>query len=203
MVIMEPLSPQGAIDRRRLFLGLGLWGLAVLLAAGSGLLSALPPLMLGPMIVAGMLLPVLLYAVSPGMRRAIGSIGLRRLTAFQSWRVAATPVFLWYGAHDLLPAEFARGAAWGDLAAGLIGLAVALLPPHRGRYWAAHLFGLLDLVNAIATGVAFTLAGDPRMAAIGTLPLALIPLFGVGVTGASHILAFDLLRRGQGRPALV
>jgi hypothetical protein len=36
------------------------------------------------------------------------------------------------------------------------------------------------------------------MAGIETLPMALIPLYGAGISGASHIMAFDLLRRGVG-----
>jgi hypothetical protein len=36
------------------------------------------------------------------------------------------------------------------------------------------------------------------MAGIQTLPMALIPLYGVGISGTSHIMAFDLLRRGVG-----
>ncbi len=36
------------------------------------------------------------------------------------------------------------------------------------------------------------------MDAICSLPLALIPLYGVGALGASHLMAFDLLRRGVG-----
>jgi hypothetical protein len=39
---------------------------------------------------------------------------------------------------------------------------------------------------------------DERMAAITTLPLALIPLFGVGISGATHLIAFDMLRKGRG-----
>jgi hypothetical protein len=33
------------------------------------------------------------------------------------------------------------------------------------------------------------------MASIAAFPLALIPLFGVGVSGASHLIAFDVMRR--------
>jgi hypothetical protein len=36
------------------------------------------------------------------------------------------------------------------------------------------------------------------MAPIAILPLALIPLFGVGISGATHLMAFDMLRRGVG-----
>jgi hypothetical protein len=33
------------------------------------------------------------------------------------------------------------------------------------------------------------------MAGIQTLPMTLIPLYGVGISGANHIMAFDLLRQ--------
>ena len=36
------------------------------------------------------------------------------------------------------------------------------------------------------------------MRAVGTFPPAMIPLFGVGLTGAAHVVAFDLLRH-EGR----
>ncbi len=194
---MNATHDKAAHLRRNLYLGLAAWGLAVAAAAAGGIYQALPRLALGPIIVAGILLPFLAYSFSPALRAAVVSIGLRRLSAFQAWRPAATPVFLWYGAQGLLPQELAQRAAWGDLVAATLGLGVALLPPNRWRYLAAHALGLADLLAAIATGVALTLAGDPRMAAIGSLPLALIPLFGVGVTGASHLVAFDLLRRGH------
>jgi hypothetical protein len=60
-----------------------------------------------------------------------------------------------------------------------------------------HRFGFADFVVAVGTGLAFTLLLDPRMAPITALPLALIPLFGVGISGATHIIAFDMLRRGR------
>ena len=35
----------------------------------------------------------------------------------------------------------------------------------------------------------------PLMANIATFPIVLIPLFGVGLSGAAHIISLDLLRR--------
>ena len=61
-----------------------------------------------------------------------------------------------------------------------------------------HRFGFVDFVIAVGTGLTFTLLLDPRMELIATLPFALIPLFGVGISGASHIVAFDMLRRQAG-----
>lgn len=50
---------------------------------------------------------------------------------------------------------------------------------------------------AVGTGLVFTLLNDSRMATIRELPMVLIPLFGVGISGASHLIAFSLLRGGR------
>ena len=76
--------------------------------------------------------------------------------------------------------------------------ATVLLPESRRRYIAFHLFGFADFVVAVGTGLTLTLLADPKMDGIRTLPMALIPLFGVGISGASHLMAFDLLRRRKG-----
>jgi hypothetical protein len=114
------------------------------------------------------------------------------------WRIAAALVFFWYGAHDLLPEAFVRNAGWGDLIAGLLALGVTLLPKTRNRYLVFHLFGFADFVVAVGTGLTYFLLNDPRMSRIQTLPMALTPFYGVGISGASHIMAFDLLRRRPG-----
>jgi hypothetical protein len=91
----------------------------------------------------------------------------------------------------------------GDLIAGLLALGVILLPKTHNRYLVFHLFGFADFVVAVGTGLTLFLLNDTRMTGIQTLPMALIPFYGVGISGASHIMAFDLLRRHAGlrRPA--
>ena len=42
------------------------------------------------------------------------ALGLRALTVFHVWRIAAALLFFWYGARHLLPETFVRDAAWGD-----------------------------------------------------------------------------------------
>jgi hypothetical protein len=177
---------------------LAIWGLAVAVAAETGVYRAVTPLLLAPVIALGIVVPVVVYAISDGFRAYIEAIGLRSLTAFHVWRIAAALVFFWYGAHNLLPETFVRNAAWGDLVAGLLALGVILLPESRNRYLAFHIVGFADFVVAVGTGLTLFLLNDPRMSAIETLPMALIPLYGVGISGASHIMAFDLLRRRLG-----
>ena len=71
-------------------------------------------------------------------------------------------------------------------------------PESLERYWVFHSFGFLDFVVAVGTGLTYTLLQDARMAPVAVLPLALIPLFGVGISGATDLIAFDRLRRGIG-----
>ncbi len=174
------------------------WGLAVAAAAETGLYRAVYPLWLAGLIALGIVVPVVVYAISEGFRAYIETIGLRTITAFHIWRIAAALVFFWYGAHDLLPEAFVRNAGWGDLIAGLMALGVTLLPRTRNRYVVFHLFGFADFVVAVGTGLTYFLLNDPRMSGIQTLPMALIPFYGVGISGANHIMAFDLLRRRSG-----
>ena len=177
---------------------LALWGVAVAVLAQTGVYREILAPLAGPIIAAGIVLPFVAYLSLPGFRRLIEAVGLRRLTALHVWRTPAALLFFWYGAHDWLPEAFVRHAGWGDVGAGVFALIVALLPASRGRYLAFHLYGLADLVLALGTGMTLTLHGDPRMAGILTLPMALIPLYGVGILGATHLMAFDLLRRGAG-----
>jgi hypothetical protein len=177
---------------------LAVWGLAVVAAAGTGVYSAMPPLLIAPLIALGIIIPVVVYVISDGFRAYIAAIGLRPITAFHIWRIAAALVFFWYGEHNLLPEAFVRNAGWGDLIAGVLALFVVMLPENRSRYFIFHIIGFADFVVAVGTGLTLFLLNDSRMAAIQTLPMALIPLYGVGISGASHIMAFDLLRRGSG-----
>jgi hypothetical protein len=136
--------------------------------------------------------------MSKGFRAYVEIIGLRPITVFHIWRIGAALLFFWYGAHNLLPPIFVLIAGWGDLIAGLLALAVTLLPESRNRYLVFEIFGFADFVAAVGTGLTMFLLHDPRMAGIQTLPMALIPFYGVGISGASHIMAFDLLRRHVG-----
>ncbi|HEY1397842.1 hypothetical protein [Roseateles sp.] len=177
---------------------LAAWGSAVTAAAATGLYGRVDPMYLAAIIALGIVVPVILYAMSQDMRRYIERIGLRGLTAFHIWRIAAALVFFWYGANDWVPESFVLNAGVGDLIAGLMALAVTVLPKSRKRYLVFHLFGFADFVVAIGTGLTLFVLHDPRMSGIQTLPMALIPFFGVGISGASHLMAFDLLRRGVG-----
>jgi hypothetical protein len=90
-------------------------------------------------------------------------------------------------------------AGTGDLIAGLYAAGALRAQPSRAYYRRFHAFGFADFVVAVGTGLTYTLMLDPRMAPIALWPMALIPMFGVGLSGAAHLVAFDLLRRGHPR----
>jgi hypothetical protein len=106
--------------------------------------------------------------------------------------------FFWYGAQGVLPTAFWVLAGTSDLAAGSLAAYLLLRPESVRRTLAFHIFGLADSMVAVGTGLTLTLLQDPRMAPITVLPMALIPLWRVGISGATHIIAFDMLRRGTG-----
>lgn len=174
------------------------WGAAVAFAASAGWLILVPPRLVAVIVVAGVFVPTLAYSSMPSVKHWVERFGLRRLTLFHSWRIAAAFLFFSYGAAGLLPPRFVENAGWGDLIAGLLALLVVVLPMARWRYWGMHVFGMADFVLAVGTGLYFTLSDPASMVQIRLLPLALIPMYGVALSGATHIIAFDLLRRGAG-----
>jgi hypothetical protein len=175
------------------------WGSAVVIAAASGALASLYRPLIGAIVAATIAAPMVWYALSVSFRALIERIGHRRIVMFHIWRIPAALLFFWYGFQGALPTAFWALAGTGDLIAGLYALRLSLRGGGDARStFSFHRFGFADFVVAVGTGLTFTLLDDPRMAPVAALPLALIPLFGVGISGASHLMAFDMLRRGVG-----
>lgn len=181
--------------KRQILLALAAWMLAVALAAYIGVIKMLYLPLIALFVVFGIIVPFCLYLISPRIRATITSVGLFPLTAMHVWRIPAAIVFFWYGEAGNLPPIFWILAGVGDLIAGCLASLIFFRQPTRQLYRYIHVFGFIDFVIAVSTGLTFTLRQDPRMAAIAELPLALIPLFGVGISGASHLIAFDILRK--------
>jgi len=106
----------------------------------------------------------------------------------------------------LLPPQFALPAGWGDITVGLlapiIGLAYA-----RGRNgsafaaWAWNIFGLLDLLIAVGTGVLTspspfqTLSLEAPNELISAFPLVMVPAFAVPLSVLLHVASLVKLAR--------
>lgn len=175
-----------------------LWLAAVIFGAASGYLAKLYMPFVALIVAATIVAPTVWYFASPRFRTVVEDVGHYRIMLFHIWRIPAALLFFWYGFQGLLPSAFWILAGTGDLIAGSYALYLAVRPESSKTYWSFHRFGFADFLVAVGTGLTFTLLQDPRMGPIASLPLALIPLFGVGVSGASHLMAFDMLRRGVG-----
>lgn len=196
---MTQLSERQA---RRITLGLAavvlVWGAAVVLGATTGFFAGLYMPMIGVIVAATIIVPTLIYRASPKLQAYAVRVGQAPILLFHTWRIPAALAFFWYGLNGELPTVFWVLAGAGDFIAGSYAAYLMLQPPAARRYLSFHVFGLADFVVAVGTGLTFTLLQDPRMAPIATLPLALIPLWGVGISGVTHLIAFDMLRRGVG-----
>jgi hypothetical protein len=175
------------------------WFAAVAWAALGGTLSALYPPLIAALVAAGIVLPSLAYFSSPTLQALAMRVGLVPLTALHMWRVPAALAFYAYGLAGELPTLFWVVAGTGDLIAGVYAAGSLRAAPRPGYFKRFHIFGFADFVVAVGTGLTYTLIQDPRMAPIAQWPMALIPLFGVGLSGTAHLVAFDLLRRSSGR----
>ncbi len=176
------------------------WLAAVIIAAQSGTLAALGKVFMpgyALLVAIGIAMPVAAYFTAPYVRRTVDAVGLHRLTLLHIWRIPAALMFFYYGLQGELPGLFWMLAGVGDLMAGAYAATLLWRPRTAANYRAVHVFGFADFVVAVSTGLTFTLLQDPRMALLTTLPMALIPLFGVGLSGASHIVALTLLRQAR------
>lgn len=192
----SPLRPDAAITAGIVAVA-ALWGGAVAWLAARGVFVSLYMPLIALLVAAGIALPTAAFLLIPRLRRYIEAVGLYPLTILHVWRVPAALAFFAYGLAGQLPPLFWILAGVGDLIAGGYAARLFFRPGDPRFYRRFHLFGFADFVVAVGAGLTFTLLQDPRMATIAVLPMALIPLFGVGISGASHLLAFRLMRKAQ------
>jgi hypothetical protein len=178
---------------RRLLCAITVWGLGVGIASYLGLFHSFPLPWFAFLVAIGIVTPLIIYWGNSMFRAYIQGLHLNYLTLFHLWRIPAALTFFYYGSYHLLPETFVRNAAWGDLIAGLLVFPILAVRKNHWKYWSFHLFGLADFVTAVGTGFTFSLVQIPTMETITTFPIALIPLFGVGISGASHVMALDML----------
>ena len=155
-----------------------------------GIAAALPPLA-----------ALTLAAGSPWFRAWVGHLDLRFLTLLQTGRTVGL-AFLALAAVDALPAGFAVPAGMGDVAIALTAPFVAAFVVGRSTRWylAWTALGVADLVSALTLGVLYSstparvLHGAVSTDLVASLPLSLVPTFGVPLALVAHILAVVNIR---------
>ena len=172
---------------------LTVWLLAVLGLGWLGAFGRMHNAAVGVIAVAELLGIVAFYYLNPSFRAYVRSISFKHLTIFNVWRFPAGALFLYYGAQGLLPPLFVQNAAWGDILAACLVPVVLMLPEGRSKYLWFQVTGFADFILAVGTGLTLNLLDTPTMSNIAELPVCLIPLFGVPITGAVHIMMLDRL----------
>ncbi len=129
----------------------------------------------------------------PAISKRERAEALRPILVLHGFRYIGLAVLIPGVVSPELPAsEFARGLAYGDLAAAT--LALISLAALRTRWaevliWIFNIFGTADLLNAFYQGNRLSLADSP-----GSLGAAyFIPIFGVPLLLVTHVLVFRIL----------
>lgn len=169
---------------------LAVWVGGAFLVASSNTLSAFPPIILAPTVAVETFAALAFYFWNARFRAYIASIDLKHLTIFHLWRLLAGFTFIAYGNRHTLPWTFVRNAGYGDIAVGVLVPVILLLPSGAGKYLTFHIIGLADFLLAVGTGTLLT--RDPLMANLISYPVILIPLVGVPLSGALHVMALDI-----------
>jgi hypothetical protein len=171
-------------------------GVFLLGVAGAFRNDALPPRI--PLALAATLLPGYLILLSPTFRRIVAAVPQHWLIGIQAFRIMGGTWLVRYFAGQV-PGRFALPAGIGDVATGLLALFVAYAwysgkPYARGTAIAWNLFGMADLINAVALG---TITGGGGI----VFPIVLIPAYGVPRAFLIHSYSLiGLLRRSSQQP---
>ncbi|MEM8838247.1 MAG: permease [Pseudomonadota bacterium] len=178
---------------RVLGIGFGTYAILATLFAGAGVFTKFDTNLFPATVVFATVTLTLSYFYVPSIRALAERLGPYGLAAFHVWRIPAALMFLYYDWHGLLPMTFVNLAGWGDMLAGVLAALVMVLPRRTRTITGFHVIGFLDFVVAVGTGITLNLIAPSSMANIMLLPVALIPLIGVPISGATHIAALHML----------
>ena len=182
----------------RFLILLAAWGLAVAAAGRAHLLLHLPPYAV-PMLVASLTIGLTLAVSRVGwVSETVRKLSLRQLLAVHVGRFVGL-YFVWLYARGRLPAEFAHRAGWGDVIAAAGALILLFWPEGPGfrrALWIWNIVGLADLFVAVGTAGWLNLTRPGSMIEVASLPLTLVPLWGVPIYMTSHFVIFRRLFAG-------
>lgn len=203
-----PLTRSAALPIRSTAIAVG-WFAVVFAAAALGVFQpppGTPPIAIGLAASAPPIVAIALGLRSPRFRAWAAGLDLRHLTLIQVSRVGGLTFLVVAGLHAL-PAGFAVPAGLGDVAIGLTAPLIAAFAVGRSNrvFLAWTILGIADLVNAVTLGVLYSnspigvLSGDIGTQVMATMPMILIPAFGVPFTLTAHVVS--LINLSQHRKA--
>lgn len=198
---IESPAPSRAEGRSTLALAVGAWLLLALALGVSGVLPAHPRLIAGAAL-ATLATWVVSYRRSATVRTALDALRTRSVLALHTVRIGFGVLFVFEHAHGRMNGTFALRAGPGDIAIGVLALALLALPRiDRARFrrmaFGWGVLGFVDILVAFFTAQALVLVDhDASMLdAIGRLPYSLLPTFVVPMVVLTHVLVLARIRR--------
>jgi hypothetical protein len=178
---------------QKVILSITIWGLLSFFMGYFKTFNQLPRPFFGLCVMLILTTLIVLYFKNTSFQRISNAIPLKSIALFHSWRIFAGWIFLSFS--DRLPETFINNAAYGDIVAGCLGLGVLIVGQTKLNYYIFNVLGLIDFFLAVGTGLYLTVIHDPKMESITHLPLIMIPLFGVPISGYTHFIS--LYRLGK------
>ena len=172
-----------------LAIGFGLYSAIVISLSATGAFARMDTNIFAGTVVAATVGLSLAYFYVPSIRLLANKLGPYGLSSFHVWRIPAALTFLYYGSQGWLPDIFVTLAGWGDMLAGVLAAIILILPRALKTVTGFHVIEFADFAVAVGTGVTLNAIAPESMANIVLLPVSLIPLIGVPLSGATHIAA--------------
>lgn len=176
---------------KRIALILIFWGAGSFLLGFFNIFSLIPRPLFGVLIASILLVLIIIYQSKPSFRTFSDSIPLKGIALFHVWRIFAGWIFISYTGR--LSEAFINNAAYGDIISGILAAAVFVFGRTKLSYYIFNIIGSLDFIIAVGTGVFLTITGNNEMVQIIQLPLIMIPLFGVPLSGFTHFISLKRL----------
>ncbi|MEM7214420.1 MAG: permease [Pseudomonadota bacterium] len=176
-----------------LLIAFGSYAVIAVTLSATGVFSAIDTNIFPAVVAIATIGLTLSYFYVPSIRSLAENLGPYGLASFHVWRIPAALTFLYYGYQGWLPMTFVNLAGWGDMLAGVLAATLFLLPRAARTVAGFHIIGFTDFVIAVGTGIVLNFLEPSSMANILLLPVAIIPLVGVPLSGATHIAALHQL----------
>jgi heme/copper-type cytochrome/quinol oxidase subunit 4 len=183
------------ISERLVALVILIWGIAAFLLGYNHSFDNTSSVFFGLCIVAIQTTLLLLYFLNKSVKNFFNGINLSTIAILHSWRIFAGWIFISYA--DQLPKVFVNNAAYGDIIAGFLGIAVFIFGRTKLAYYVFNVVGLIDFILAVGTGITLSLMQLPGTELLTKLPLIIIPFFGVPISGLTHVVSLVRLSKMQ------
>ncbi len=191
-----------ASGRRALAIVTALWFAGAAVVAVSGVMARLSPPTIPLFVFWSNVALWAWYRRSEALRAFADGVSLRALAALHVPRAAFGAQFLAMIGEGRMPASVGLHAGYGDIVAGLLALAVAVVPmreaTHRKALLVWNVIAFVDIVTVVAAFQrAMLVERHPGlMATFPHWPYPMLPFFIVPWVVVTHLYVFKRLRSG-------